>query len=471
MEEEKLLTRKELLQVSKLVTLFKKKVNKSQWVYIIMPKTSLSPEELAMIQSMYSRDPGTILRHLLEVSEKGASKFMQKFYVNYGHKSIGDCGNILIAYEGISMLAAKAIQDSQLYNGQEASTRYIDFSNQKFIAFDGKKPTDDVNKIMENWREFYLNNLPVVRASLFKKYPKDIWCEPGKEEVYERTIGARAFDIMRGFLPAGATTAVAWWSSISHASEHLSWLRCHSLGEVKNLANATLQILTKALPGSFNRKVYAERESYKKDWYTDDYYVEDTFTQSLSLKLMVSKDEVQKNAKYFIKRPKGQDLPQQLGELVTVRYTDMLDFGSFRDQQRHRAVIQRQGLLTENHGMHQWYLENLPTSIYPEALSLIKKQNDSINRSGLSKFDKQYLYPMGMKVPVCMTGSITKFIYFIDLRAQKTVHPTLHANALWAASQLRDKMYHSLGNNNMALYVDPEIEITLKRGTQTILKK
>jgi hypothetical protein len=30
------------------------------------------------------------------------------------------------------MLGAKAIQDSKLYNGQEASTRYVDFSKQKF---------------------------------------------------------------------------------------------------------------------------------------------------------------------------------------------------------------------------------------------------------------------------------------------------------------------------------------------------
>jgi hypothetical protein len=31
------------------------------------------------------------------------------------------------------MLVAKAIQDNKLYSGQEASTRYVDFSKQKFI--------------------------------------------------------------------------------------------------------------------------------------------------------------------------------------------------------------------------------------------------------------------------------------------------------------------------------------------------
>ena len=58
---------------------------------------------------------------------------MSQFYVGYGHKSIGDCGSITIFIEGCSMLAAKAIQDTKLYNGQEASTRYIDFSQQAMI--------------------------------------------------------------------------------------------------------------------------------------------------------------------------------------------------------------------------------------------------------------------------------------------------------------------------------------------------
>ena len=80
----------------------------------------------------YSKDDLKILE------EKGADDFMSKFYVGYGHKSIGDCGSCTIFIEGVSMLAAKAIQDSKLYNGQEASTRYIDFSNQKMINISRK---------------------------------------------------------------------------------------------------------------------------------------------------------------------------------------------------------------------------------------------------------------------------------------------------------------------------------------------
>lgn len=463
------LSSNELRILERKVTLFKKRVNKNQWVYVIAPKTKLSPEDLAMIQSMYSRDPGTILRHLLEVAKKGASKFMDKFYVKYGHKSIGDCGSILIAYEGVSMLAAKAIQDSQLYAGQEASTRYIDFSNQRFISF-GDSQELVRKKIMENWRKFYLKNLPSLREYLFRKYPKEIWCTPGKEADYERTINARSFDIMRGFLPAGATTAVAWWTSISHASDHLLWMRCHTLAEVRNLATTTWELLQKALPGSFDRKTYPEREEYKKAWYEGAYYLKGHLDQSCEMQIF-GEFEPMLHRGLFLNRPKGQDLPWQIGEMAQIQYSDMLDFGSFRDQQRHRAVIQRQGLLTSNFGVHEWYMENLPDSVKESARVLINNQVGMIDTLDLNEFDRQYLYPMGMKIPVRMTGSLAKFVYFVELRAQKTVHPTLHANAIWLAHQIRDRMYAHLGNNNMPLYIDEEIEITLKRGGQTILRK
>jgi thymidylate synthase ThyX len=86
------------------------------------------PEDIAMLQALYSRDPRTVRTHLDRVREAGPGKFMEKFYVGYGHKSIGDCGSTTLFIEGVSMLGAKAIQDWPLYNGQESSTRYLDFS-------------------------------------------------------------------------------------------------------------------------------------------------------------------------------------------------------------------------------------------------------------------------------------------------------------------------------------------------------
>jgi hypothetical protein len=57
------------------------------------------------------------------------------------------------------------------------------------------------------------------------------------------------------------------------------------------------------------------------------------------------------------RRPAKTELPKVVGEVGTLQFEFALDFGSFRDIQRQRAVIQRMGLLTPKLGFHKWYLE------------------------------------------------------------------------------------------------------------------
>ena len=92
----------------------------------------LLPEDVAMLQALYSRSPASVDSHLDKVEEVGSGKFMDRYYVGYGHRSIGDCGTTTMFIEGVTMLTAKAIQDWPLYSGQESSTRYMDFSTAEF---------------------------------------------------------------------------------------------------------------------------------------------------------------------------------------------------------------------------------------------------------------------------------------------------------------------------------------------------
>ena len=320
-------------------------------IYLICPKTTIDPQAMAMIQSLYSRDPATILKHLIEVSEKGAEKFMAQFYVNYGHKSIGDCGNILIAVEGVSMIATKAIQDSQLYAGQEASTRYIDFSNQAFldpsqgnivIPIEIGNARNRAQILQENWRAFYMENLPLVQAYVMEQNPfegfdftEQLEKNPKTDTraLWKKTMYSRAFDIMRGFLPSGATTCVAWWTSISHAGDHLSWLRCHVLPEVSELALKTEELLKSVYPSSFTRKVDPNREAYKTMWYRDDYFLTKdnrgfnggNYPREYLFDLHQNLSKHYK--KYVLERPAGVELPWQIGEASVIRWTDVIDFG------------------------------------------------------------------------------------------------------------------------------------------------
>lgn len=456
----------------KLVDVYSKTTAAWAKIFLIAPKTSMTPEELAMLQSLYSRDPASIVKHLDEVAQKGAHKFMSQFFVNYGHKSIGDCGNILLAFEWVSMLAAKAIQDSQLYNGQEASTRYIDFSAQPFLHFadDGSLAlsTDDSKgwKVQEDWRTFYLSMLPRVQEHLFAQYPY----EPDMVEgTYKRALHARAFDIVRGFLPAGTTTSVAWWSSISHAGEHLSWLRCHVLQEIREIAMLTEELLKEVYPSSFTRNLYPEREEYKKNWYQNYYYLRQLPSEEYSFD--IHEWLLQWYKDFLVTRPKWLEMPYQIGECWTITYAQLLDFASYRDQQRHRAVVQRMWLVTADYGFHPWYLNNLPVDAQEEAKAFVDQQVQAARALGLDDFQLQYYLPMGMQIPTQLTGHLWKILYFVELRAQKTVHPTLHKNAFDLASRIENSFEKVLGTQ-ISLYTDSDVGwFTVKRGQQTIFKK
>jgi len=226
------------------------------FVLVLDTGATIDAQAEAMLQALHSRSTGGIKKHLEILKEKGAEKFMEKFYVGYGHKSIGDCGSVTVFVEGISMLAAKAIQDWRLYSGQEASTRYIDFSQQAFINPLG---TEAGKTLLENYRDFYLRSQEPVQEHLRKQFPL---AEGEKERTYEKAIAARAFDITRGLLPAGASTNVAWRMNLRQFADEMMMLRHHPLAEVREISEKTEEVLNTYYPESFCHKRYEGTEAY-----------------------------------------------------------------------------------------------------------------------------------------------------------------------------------------------------------------
>src|SRR3989344_1583034 len=231
-------------------------LSKGGFVLVLNTDASINPEAEAMLQALHSRSIGGIRSHLEVLAEKGPEKFMSTYYVGYGHKSIGDCGTATLFIEGVSMLVAKAVQDSQLYSGQEASTRYIDFSTQPFIDPVGTKES---SKILEDYRAFYLHGLAVLVPFLKEQFPIG---EGEKQNVYDKAVSARAFDIMRGFLPAGASTNLAWHGNLRQIADRILVLRHHPLAEVREVTEAIESAVLEALPSSFSNERFDHTEGY-----------------------------------------------------------------------------------------------------------------------------------------------------------------------------------------------------------------
>lgn len=425
-------------------------------VLVLNTGAVITPEMQAMLCALHSRSVGGIRHHLREVAKRGAEKFMNTTYVGYGHKSIGDCGNTAVFIDGLSMLAAKAFQDFPLYNGQECSTRYIDFSEQPFIDPVG---TSASHEILERWRSFYLHGISVLIPVLMERHPMDSDESPS---VYEKAIKARAFDIMRAFLPAGASTGEGWVGELRQFSDRLPTLRHHPLEEVRNAAHALEQSLTRAFPSTFLRRTkecpegelvrYAATEEYLATIGSAFAYTDFNAPGFRLSEEMIDMGLWKHYRPLFEHRPPKTELPYNVRELGTMQFEFLLDFGSWRDLQRQRAVIMPMPLLTRYHGFEPWYLEQMPQTLREEAETLILEQSEAIGALGLKPELEQYLLPMGYRVATRVTGDLRGLVYLVELRATRFVHPTLRHRAI----QMAESMNGILGRHGLVLHLDAE---------------
>jgi thymidylate synthase ThyX len=436
-------------------------------VVVLNLGAEINPEADAMLQALHSRSTGGIDHHLKVLTRDGPERFMSTYYVGYGHRSIGDCGSCTIFIEGVSMLAAKAIQDWRLYSGQEASTRYIDFASQHFM---NPLEITEGQKILERWRKFYIQGLEDMVSVLKERFP----VKYGESELrYNKAIKARAFDIVRGFLPAAATTNLAWHTNLRQAADHLALLRHHPLEEVVAIAKAGESAVTEAFPNSFDfdkDRNHTETEEYNHWIMGCEYYF--TYPDCPNFCVRRSTVEEQHLALHYrqimARRPPRTELPHHIAECGDVSFDFLLDFGSFRDIQRHRAVSQRMPLLVPDHGFDEWYLEQLPDKLRNKARILIADQQRATEQLSMSKEVAQYYQPMGYKLPNRVTGDLRALVYLVELRASSVVHPTLSIKAVQMAKALK-KMF---GQYGLVLHLDPNPgRFNVTRGDHDIVRK
>src|SRR5205823_7783182 len=85
------------------------------------------PEIQAYALAKYSRSSQGMLETIQELSAQKAEQFLNTFYFQYGHRSIADLAHLVFGLEQISILAAMAVVDEPVWDGQERSTRYQPF--------------------------------------------------------------------------------------------------------------------------------------------------------------------------------------------------------------------------------------------------------------------------------------------------------------------------------------------------------
>lgn len=348
--------------------------------------TEPGPLEAATLAAMYSRSVAGVEEMSDKVKSDTAENFFEKFFVGYGHNSIGDLAQVSLFIEGIPMYIATAIQHSPLYNGQESSTRYINFKKQKpSFTSDPTLYREQINRY-EHALEVVEHNIQIKNIHVLQAAEHN---DPKQHNVILRAIRARAFDICRGLIPLGASTNVAWFASIRVICEHLAWMY--------TIPNPIFGIYAMAIHRAL-KEVYPKAIGLAPD---------------------------------AVKHPRIDPYLTHIRDSVAKRFEGPLDFGSYRDLHRHRAGWQAfsmpaPGLDVMQATKPNWYTSMLQVHSEAAHKELLDTRETSFLPSIITPAMELDHALMMTPVPACyIPGSQEMYDYFVRLRSKTSVHPTL----------------------------------------------
>src|ERR1039458_7486080 len=199
------------------------------------------PEVLAYGMAKYSRSALSMRESLAELNEQKAEKFLNTFYFQYGHRSIADLAHLAFAVERLSILAATIAVDEPRWDGQERSTRYQDFQKSGYFVPDFAEDAgacalyrETVDLLFAEYRHFSEDMFGYLRERTPK--PDDM-----KQEAYERTLHARAFDLSRYLLPLATNTSLGQIVSARTLETQVSRLLSDTHAEVRRLGELLKQ--------------------------------------------------------------------------------------------------------------------------------------------------------------------------------------------------------------------------------------
>jgi thymidylate synthase ThyX len=193
------------------------------------------PEVLAYAMAKYSRSALSMRESLTEISAQRAEQFLNTFYFQYGHRSIADLAHIGFAVERLSLLAAIVLVDEQRWDGQERSTRYQNFLKSGWYFPDFGTDSDAGQLYAKTVEDLFAAYVRVTEA-VFQSFRRQVKCpETMKQEAYERTLKARAFDVARFLLPLATNTSLGQIVNARTLESQVSRLLSHPAAEVRDL--------------------------------------------------------------------------------------------------------------------------------------------------------------------------------------------------------------------------------------------
>ena len=314
--------------------------------------------------------------------------------------------------------------------------------------------------------------------------------------AYRQTIRAKAFDAVRGLLPAASLSNVGIYGTGQAYEALLLRMRAHSLPEARSYADLMLTELRKVIPSFLRRvdvedrgiawsnyletnqiamKAFAEsllgnaapmsvEEVELIDWDPDGErkmlaamlypYSHLPESQLIDVVDRLTNDErLDLIRRYVGDRANRRHRPGRALERLDYRFDILGDYGGFRDLQRHRLLTIEWQSLTPEHGYE--IPEAVTSAGLGDRYDGVMERSSALYDLLLQDFPEQasYAVAMAFRVRYVMQFNAREALHMIELRSQPQGHPNYRRIAQAMYQQIATKAGH-LAVAEMFSYID-----------------
>ncbi len=332
------------------------------------------------------------------VGVKRAEELYERVFTEYGDDSVAQLGGVHLACEQASNLLTKILEWGRLMAYLEQSTRYVAYDarlggryryhrDPAVLASPlGTRYVADLDHLFDIYRAL----VPVMSDFYRARHPKE---KGDSDFVYRQSVKAKAFDALRGLLPAAALSNVGIYGTGQAYELLLLRMRGHPLPEARAYAELMVEELRKVIPSFLTRldrpdrggewtaylagtdrataevaeRLFAGVEPEPRPAVTlvdFDPAAEDKLLaamlypylhlpddQILARVRTMSAGERQAVADAYVgDRANRRHKPGRALEHVSYRFDVLSDYGAFRDLQRHRMLTLQWQALSPRHG-------------------------------------------------------------------------------------------------------------------------
>jgi thymidylate synthase ThyX len=398
----------------------------------------------SLIETTAERPVDSSLSHIQE----RARTFAEKYVVGYGHASVAEHAVVKIALENVSILASKLVEDCRLASYTEKSTRYVEFDPTKahyaphvLASPAGAAYRNAVSSLMEAYSSW----MPLFVDEIKRRTPKT---EKQTDRGYHAACKSTACDILRYLLPTATHTNIGVTVNARSLEGMITKLLSDPLEEARKLGESIKREATPLIPTLLK---YADSNSYRNAiaaQRTSDTPITDNqnrarlvgpfLSEQDALSLIALPEGVERLdlGQLLSERGKHDPVPREF-ERVVLTLDMALDYGAFRDIQRHRLATQVTQPLAPYNGFER-PIEFAKFGYEEKYNGLMERSAEAFEAVKAAGFiaDAPYVLPLAYRVRTLFTANLREWFHLIELRSSRQGHPSYRKIAMLAADEI-----------------------------------